>query len=99
MPAYQGQFNGINLAGGTGSSYARTNVQYAQAGNYSVVVSKLAGSMIGSNGLLSILTAFPAQFQSAAMLSGRSLQLIMADDLCLQSSPAVALPLRVRPSW
>ena len=78
--AYQWRFNGTNLNGATGSSYLCTNVQYASAGSYSVVVSNIAGSLLSSNGLLSIVTASPAQFQSVAVLPNSTLQMLLLGD-------------------
>lgn len=42
--SYHWQFNGADIASATLSSYTRTNAQSADAGNYSVVVTNLAGS-------------------------------------------------------
>lgn len=78
-PTYQWRFNGTNLAGATGTSYTRTNVQYSQAGNYSVVVSNVAGVLISSNALLSITPAAPAVFQTFVQLDG-SLVLSLSGD-------------------
>lgn len=69
-PNYQWRFNGTNLAGATLASYTRTNVQYSQAGAYSVVVSNVAGVLVSSNALLSILPAAPAVFQTSVQLDG-----------------------------
>ena len=44
-PAYQWRCYGTNIPGATASMFTRTNVQYADAGNYSVVVSNIAGSL------------------------------------------------------
>jgi GH25 family lysozyme M1 (1,4-beta-N-acetylmuramidase) len=79
-PAYQWLFNGTNLAGATTASYTRTNVQYSQAGNYSVLVSNLAGFVVSSNALLTILPAAPAAFQLAALQPDGSLDLTLSGD-------------------
>jgi hypothetical protein len=79
-PAYQWRFNGTNLAGATLPSYTRTAVQYSQAGNYSVVVSNLAGAVVSSNAGLTILPAAPAQFQSFALQPDHALVLTLAGD-------------------
>lgn len=79
-PAYQWRFNGTNIAGATLPSYTRTNVQYSQAGNYSVVVSNLVGSVISSNALLTILPAAAAQFQAFTLAPDSSLTLTLAGD-------------------
>lgn len=79
-PTYQWRFNGTDIAGATLSSYTRSSVQYSQAGNYSVVVSNLAGALVSSNALLTILPATPAQFQAAALQPDNSLTLSLAGD-------------------
>lgn len=79
-PAYQWQFNGTNLAGATASSFTATNVQYNQAGEYSVVVTNIAGAITSSNALLTILAAAPAQFQSFALQPDQTLQLQFTGD-------------------
>ncbi len=52
---YQWQFNEANIAGATNSSYARTNVQTADIGGYTVVISNPAGSIISDIAALTIL--------------------------------------------
>jgi hypothetical protein len=54
---YQWQFNGTNLAGQTSNSLSLTNVQFAKAGNYSVLAANAVGSVLSSNALLTILPA------------------------------------------
>ncbi|MGC3960406.1 MAG: GH25 family lysozyme [Verrucomicrobiota bacterium] len=79
-PTYQWRFNGANIVGATLANYTRTGVQYSQAGNYSVVVSNVAGSVVSSNALLTILPAAPAQFQTFALQPDNSLVLTLAGD-------------------
>jgi GH25 family lysozyme M1 (1,4-beta-N-acetylmuramidase) len=78
--SYQWRFNGTNIAGASNSSYTRTNTQYADAGNYSVVVTNLAGSITSSNAVLSILTAAPAQLETVSWQPDASLQLRITGD-------------------
>ena len=52
---FQWQFNGTNIGGATGTSLTLTNVQSAQAGNYWVVVSNVAGSVTSSNASLTVI--------------------------------------------
>ena len=52
---YQWLFNGTNLAAATASAYTRTNAQFADAGDYSVLVSNFVGSVLSSNATLSVV--------------------------------------------
>ncbi len=52
---YQWQLNGVNLPGATNALLALTNVTGADAGNYSVIVTNLSGSVVSSNALLTVL--------------------------------------------
>src|SRR5205823_5583471 len=54
---YQWRFKGVSLSGATGSSYTRKNGQCADAGNYDVVVTNLAGSATSSIASLTVMTA------------------------------------------
>ena len=51
---YQWRFNAANIASATDSSYTRSNVQLADAGSYSVVVSNSAGTATSSNAVLTV---------------------------------------------
>ena len=53
--SYQWQFNTANLVGATNASLTVTNVQTTNAGNYSVVITNVAGSVTSSNALLTVL--------------------------------------------
>lgn len=52
--SYQWIFNGTNLPGATNDSLVMTNVQFAQSGAYSVMVSNEFGFLISSNRTLSV---------------------------------------------
>jgi len=52
---YRWRRNGVGLPGATGPSLTLFNVQPTNAGNYSVIVSNLAGSRISSNAVLQVL--------------------------------------------
>ena len=54
--SYQWRLYATNIAGATASSYTRNNVQPADAGPYSVVVTNVAGTVTSSNALLSVVT-------------------------------------------
>ena len=79
-PAYQWQFNGTNLAAATSTSYTRMNAQYTDAGNYSVLVTNVAGSVTSSVAPLAILTASSGQFQSSTVQPDGSLRLVLVGD-------------------
>jgi len=54
-PTYQWSFNGGVVQDATGSSYSRSNVQIADAGTYSVVVSNNLGSATSKDAVLSVV--------------------------------------------
>ena len=51
---YQWRFNGVNITSATNASYTISNVQTANAGNYSVVVANSFGSRTSNNATLTI---------------------------------------------
>ncbi|NSL88697.1 DNRLRE domain-containing protein [Chitinophaga sp. Mgbs1] len=53
-PSYQWRKNGTNISGATAASYVIANVQPADTGLYSVVVSNSAGSVTSSNARLTV---------------------------------------------
>ncbi len=63
--SYQWRWNGISLvdggsvSGSTTATLKLSNVQLAQAGNYSVVVTNAAATVISSNALLTVIPAIP----------------------------------------
>jgi GH25 family lysozyme M1 (1,4-beta-N-acetylmuramidase) len=75
-PALQWLFNGTNLSGMTNTNLVLTNIQAASAGNYSVIATNVAGSVLSSNALLSIIPTQPAQFQLISLQPDGSLQLV-----------------------
>jgi endonuclease/exonuclease/phosphatase family metal-dependent hydrolase len=58
-PNYQWRVNGNPISGATGSSYTRTNVQSADTGDYSVLVTNVVGSLLSSNATLSVNSGTP----------------------------------------
>jgi Leucine-rich repeat (LRR) protein len=54
--SYQWRFNGSGIAGATATSYTRTNAQCADAGNFDVVVSTLAGSVTSSLAVVTVVS-------------------------------------------
>jgi lysophospholipase L1-like esterase len=53
---YQWQFNGANIANATSSLLSLTNIQISDAGNYSVIVTNVAGVATSAVAVLTILT-------------------------------------------
>ncbi len=54
--AYQWQAHGTNLPAATASSYSHTNVQPAEAGNYLVIITNLAGSITSPPAALRVVS-------------------------------------------
>jgi RHS repeat-associated protein len=52
---YQWRFDSTNIAGARNASLTLTNVQQAQAGSYTVVITNAVGSTISSNSVLAVL--------------------------------------------
>ena len=55
-PNYQWQFNGQNIASQTAASLSLTNVQFANAGGYSVIVTNAYGSVTSAVAQLTVFT-------------------------------------------
>ena len=56
-PSYQWRWNGTNIAGATGTALTLSNVQPAQAGNYTMRVTNLYGVALSSNATLAVTSA------------------------------------------
>jgi len=71
---YQWQINGVPVPAATNSSLNLFNVQFLQAGNYSVVISNDAGGVISSNALLQVTSPpiITAQPVPRTALAGRA---------------------------
>lgn len=74
---YQWQLNGTNIVGATNSSLTISNVQPADAGCYTVVLSNPAGSVTSSNAVLTVNVppSITGQPQSQAVIGGGSVTL------------------------
>src|SRR3954469_15188489 len=70
--SYQWRLNGADVAGATSTTYAMTNVQPAQAGSYSVVVSNAGGNVTSNAATLTVNQAptITAQPQSVTVTAG-----------------------------
>jgi hypothetical protein len=69
LPVYQWAFNGTNaLAGATSAVLSLTNVQFAQAGAYSVTVSNLYGAVTSAPAALTVTGGPPVIVASPASL-------------------------------
>ena len=56
---FQWQFNGTEIAEATTNNYTRSNVQVADAGNYSLIVSNSFGSMTSTIATLTVISSQP----------------------------------------
>jgi len=62
---FQWRKNAANIAGATNTSYTIAVVTNSSAGNYSVVVANVAGTVTSSNAVLGVLPPFPATGRDA----------------------------------
>ena len=79
-PGYQWQFNGSPISGATSSTYIRSNAQFADAGNYFVLVTNVAGSPASSNASLAVLPLAPMWVQSITPLPDGRMTLIVTGE-------------------
>ncbi len=77
---YQWRLGGTNIVAATNSAYARVTVQTNDAGNYSVVVTNVAGTATSSNALLTITLPAPTQLKSITRLDDGRIDLIFTGD-------------------
>jgi hypothetical protein len=72
--SFQWQFDGTNMAGATNAALTLTDVQAAEAGTYTVIVTDPAGSTTSSNAILLVGSApsITAQPQSQEIAQGAS---------------------------
>jgi hypothetical protein len=68
-PTYQWEFNGTNISGATSSTLSLSSVNALNAGNYSVVVTNLAGSENSSNATLTVAAPGSTDFAAPAITS------------------------------
>src|SRR6185295_16661023 len=80
--AYQWQFNGVNMSGATGTALTLSNVHTTDAGNYTVVVTNLAGSATSAVATLTVVSppAITLQPQSRTNNAGSTATFSTAAD-------------------
>jgi hypothetical protein len=69
-PEFQWLLNGTNISGATNASYTVAFFAATNAGNYSVVATNIAGSVMSTNALLALLPPAAAHFQSPTVQGG-----------------------------
>jgi len=80
-PNYQWRRNGTNIAAATNATLSLSPLVGTDAGTYSAVVSNLAGSVISSNALLSLIAANPPSLAFPGAPSGGTVSLTAVVDL------------------
>ncbi|HXI73824.1 MAG TPA: immunoglobulin domain-containing protein [Verrucomicrobiae bacterium] len=73
--AYQWRFAGTNISGATTNPFVLASAQATNAGNYSVVITNIAGSITSSVAVLTVTNAAPfiaTQPQGQSVLAGQS---------------------------
>ncbi len=76
---YQWQLEGSDISGATESVYSRNNVQVADNGAYSVIVSNVAGSIGSDDAILTVSASSPPpHIDSITLLSAGNAQLDMS---------------------
>jgi GH25 family lysozyme M1 (1,4-beta-N-acetylmuramidase) len=78
-PNFLWRLNGTNILGATNSAFALASVAATNSGNYSVLATNLAGSVVSSNALLALLPPNAAQFQFISA-SGGAVQISFSGD-------------------
>jgi len=75
--AYQWQFKGTNVAGATGSTYTRSNVQLADVGNYDVLIANSSGSVTSALAAL-VLVSRPQLLSPALVASNHAFTFVLS---------------------
>lgn len=76
--SYQWKFNGSPLAAATESNYSISNVQSNHLGDYSVVITNMAGSITSSNATLALAAVAPAEFQLVDRMADGRIHLVIS---------------------
>jgi len=72
---YQWRLNGGNIPDATNNIFTLSNLTTNDAGNYSVVITNIAGTVTSANALLTVVPAL--QFASTAIMNGNQLKLVL----------------------
>jgi hypothetical protein len=78
--SYQWRLEGTEIPGATASDYTRTNVQTNDLGHYSVLVTNVAGTMVSSNALLTLLSGQSPHFDLISILPDQRVQLTLSGE-------------------
>lgn len=76
-PTYQWRFNDMDIPGATGSSYTKAEVQLADAGDYTVVISNIVATILSEAATLTVTPAAP-QIDSIVLLPSGQAQLLIS---------------------
>jgi hypothetical protein len=77
---YLWRFNGTNIAGANTSSLSRPNVQAGDAGNYSVLVTNIAGNVTSADALLTVVPVQPPRFELITLEPGQNLRVVLGGE-------------------
>jgi len=77
---FQWRWNGTNLPGANSSSLMRNNVQAADIGSYSVVVTNAYGTVTSANAVLTLTPTQLLQFTQITALAGGQVELILSGE-------------------
>lgn len=79
-PSYHWRFNNQAISGANTASFVRSNVQPADAGNYSVIVSNSVGQLVSSNAALTVLPLAALWLQKLAALPDGRISLVVTGE-------------------
>jgi hypothetical protein len=88
--SYQWRFNGTNLLDATNAAYAIQAVGPTNTGNYSVVVTNLAGSVTSSNAFLTVIVPPTLALQAWAGYPSLNLSGMLSSNFVVQYSTNLA---------
>jgi hypothetical protein len=77
---YQWRFGGTNIVGATTNTYTRSNIQIADAGDYSAVVTNVASLVTSSNAVLTVIPSKPLKFDLVGLLPEGRVRLVLSGD-------------------